>query len=45
MVLKMYLKPEELTSKSDHNQLKMKRLLHYLVNCKVLNESVSDLAL
>ena len=39
------LKPEELISESDHNQLKMKRFLRYLVNCKILNESQSDLAL
>ena len=32
-------------SESDHNQLKMKRLLRSLVNCKILNESQSDLAL
>ena len=39
------LKSGELISKSDHNQLKMKKLLHYLVNNKILNESQSDLAL
>ena len=38
------LKPGELIFKSNHNQLKMKKLLH-LVNIKILNESQSDLAL
>ena len=38
------LKPGELIFKSNHNQLKMKKLLH-LVNSKILNESQSDLAL
>ena len=40
-----FLTPEEMILESDHNQLKMKRLLHNLVNYKILNESQSDLAL
>ena len=39
------LKPENLLSESDFNQLMMKSLLRYLVNCKVLDEPQSDNAL